>query len=228
MLISHQRRFVFVHIFKTGGTSITHALIHHARLREQLAVQFVLSRAFIYTVNALFGLHDRGNEWFTGLHKHATATEIRAHLGERKFAAYFKFAFVRNPWDWQCSVYHYVRGSRHHRDYNRARSLTLREFIQYQIDSGTPRQTDFLTDSNGNVIVDWVGRFEFLQQDFDALSQRLGLPALSLRHLNASARPRNYAALYDDETAALVASYFAGDIARFGYALKTSDAAPYP
>ena len=68
-LISHRDKFIFIHIYKSGGTSITETF----------------------------------DTFFTDLikYKHETALEIRDIIGKKKFNSYYKFAIVRNPWDWQ-------------------------------------------------------------------------------------------------------------------------------
>jgi Sulfotransferase family len=215
VLISHKKRFLFVHIYKTGGTSVARRLATYARFRQQIAVRYSLTRGLVNTVSSMLGLE--GDTWYNGIHKHATALELRAWLGPSAYDAYYKFAFVRNPWDWQCSNYHYIRGSKMHRDHDVARRLPFKGFIQYQIDMGAPCQLDFLADEEGRVIVDKIGRYESLQADFDEIAQKLGLPRMILSRVNASDRPRDYRACYDAASEDLVRSYFARDIEYFGY-----------
>ncbi len=217
MLISHSKRFVFVHIYRTGGTSVTQALIRHARMREQLTVRTRPTRALVNAVNALLGLYDDGNRWLTGAHKHASARELRTFLGREVYERYFSFAFVRNPWDWQLSVYHYVRAWKNHRDHHLARRCTLAEFITRQIERGAPNQLDFLVNDDGEIIVDRIGRFESLESDFHEILEELGLPATPLERLNSSGRRAAYRSVYDAESAELVRAHFARDIESFGF-----------
>jgi Sulfotransferase family len=168
-MISHKKRFIFVHIYKTGGTSVTHALIQHARVSEQLAVRYPPTRAFVNCVNLVFGLADEGNRWLTGAHKHSTAAEFRTLLGPDVYDQYFTFAFVRNPWSWQCSQYYYIRASTNHRDHKLACRLSFKEFLRHQVENKTRCQLDFLTDTDGNEIVDKIGRYESIQKDFDEI-----------------------------------------------------------
>lgn len=145
------------------------------------------------------------------------------------FDSYFKFAFVRNPWDRIYSQYRYLR-------YNRNEPFaqaTFRDFIlacedfrqrdaclfgrnSHIFRRHTGNQLDWLT-VNGVERVDFIGRFENLQADFAAIARRLGVE-LHLAHDNQSAHPAaNYHAAYDPQTSELVASWHSKDIERFGY-----------
>jgi hypothetical protein len=217
MLISHRKHFVFIHVYKTGGTAISQALVRYARWREQFGNRFFVTRAFTNQINAWFGLNDQGNRWLTGAHKHATASELRAVLGPKLYDSYFTFAFVRNPWDWQCSLYHYIRGTGTHRDYVRTQRMSLTEFLKYQVTFNAPCQVDFLTDAQGTTIVNKVGRFETLQKDFEEVLQILRLPKTRLNLVNESARAGDYRQYYDSSSVELVRQHFARDIERFHY-----------
>jgi hypothetical protein len=77
-------------------------------------------------------------------------------------------------------------------------------------------QIDYLTDDSGTLIVDFVGRFERLQEDFDEISRRLGRTPVALPRTNAS-RHAAYTECYTPATAEIVAKRYARDIAQFGY-----------
>jgi hypothetical protein len=72
-----------------------------------------------------------------------------------------------------------------------------------------------LTDTKGNIIVDYVGRFESLSDDFDIVCSTLGITATLERH-NTS-KHRDYRSYYDEETKQMVANHWKEDIERFGY-----------
>jgi len=70
-------------------------------------------------------LSDRGNKWINGVHKHVKAKVIRDYLGKKTYDKYFKFSIVRNPYDLQVSLYHYIKQSKEHRDYEIANKLSF-------------------------------------------------------------------------------------------------------
>ena len=79
----------------------------------------------------------------------------------------------------------------------------------------TRNQLDFVTDADGNLMVDFVGRYETLADDYSIVKNRLGL-AHNLPRANASAHA-SYRDYYTAETRDIVASRFARDVRYFGY-----------
>lgn len=219
MVISHRKKFVFIHIYKTGGTSITDALMPYARPREKFS-SYWYSRKLVSAVNRFFALSDNGNRWINGVHKHATAMEIKGYLGARKFDDYFKFAFVRNPFDLQVSLYHYVRRSQAHRDHAEANRLAFREFVLRQIEKGAPLQSDFLKDETGATACDYIGKTEQLESSMEQVFKRIGIPCSVLHHQNRSMQRDKFAAYYDNMLAEAVGTYYTEDFERFGYSKR--------
>ena len=215
MIISHSRKFIFIHIFKTAGTSVTESLHPFQRTAEKLTRNW-FTRKIVTSINRIFRLSDNGNKWLLGVHKHAPATEVRNYLDLDRFDSYFKFAFVRNPFDWQVSLYHYIRQTKAHRDYVLVQELTFEEFVEREIARGAPTQSSFLCDGN-DLIVDYVGKTETLDADMAQICGRLGIDVISIPRLNASRRCSDFSSYYTDRTRKLVADHFAEDFSRFGY-----------
>lgn len=150
-------------------------------------------------------------------------------LDPDKFQRYFKFTFVRNPWDRAVSAYTYLAqgGSaaseedRHWaafvNDYD-----SFDDFIQRWLSYDnamrnalfTP-QALFLKDVFGRIDMDFIGRFERLREDFDTVAHKLGVDA-QLPHLNQS-RSAAYQSFYSDSSREIVARVYAEDIEAFGY-----------
>lgn len=209
MLVSLEHRFIFVHVPKSAGRSIRAALQPHAR------------RATDYWTNRLARkLGARGNllappsrRW---LRQHTTARRGRLYLPRELFDTSFKFAFSRNPWDWLVSYYHFIQSRPRHRRHRRVRALG--SFANYVRDEcRRPRilQSDFVTDRRGGLLVDFVGRYETLNEDFSHVCRRIGVSA-RLDRRNTS-RHGDYREYYDDELRALVAGAYRADIEFFGY-----------
>ena len=236
MIISHSRKFVFIHIHKTAGESISEALV-----------------PFLGKGDILLGTTLRGeiaNAWYDRRHriqKHSGVKRAKAFLGDA-WDDYLKFSFVRDPYDRLRSLYFYFErmlAARRRRSLKNALLLLpgtdfrdplkwpgMKPFLETEDFSGFLRHPDFstnlmgarpqafqLTDRDGALAVDFVGRFETLAEDFATLADRLGLEGASLGHRNAS---RNRAITPDPAEAAdraLVAELYARDYALFGYPL---------
>jgi hypothetical protein len=82
------------------------------------------------------------------------------------------------------------------------------------------RQLDHLCDARGELLVDFVGRYESLGADVQRVFDRLELGAARLPHLNRREHD-HYSRSYDERTRALVAERFAKDCARFGYRFES-------
>jgi hypothetical protein len=215
VLLSLRRNFLFVHIAKTGGTSVRAALE-----RERWREPWALARFLCSRLSALSG-HRLGVK----LPRHAKAIAAREMLPREVYDRLFKFAFVRNPWDLQVSSFHHIRRERPHllgphQDFAAflRHKLDPARPYQYHIDTSIERQSDYLVDLHGNVIVDFVGRYERLEEDFAEACRRIGIAPPALPHRRrATDRGRDYRGYYTDETRALVADHFRPDIEMFGY-----------
>tara|TARA_B100001063_G_C16675332_1_gene508736 strand:+ start:211 stop:456 length:246 start_codon:yes stop_codon:yes gene_type:complete len=78
-------------------------------------------------------------------------------------------------------------------------------------------QSDYLVDLHGNLLTDFIGRYENLQQDFDAICEYLAIPTSTLPHKRKAKDRSSYQAYYTDEIKAQVENHFAQDIQLLGY-----------
>lgn len=206
MLISRERGLLFIHIQKTGGSTV--AQILRGRIPDM--------------------------RWMGGTHEHAVSA--RAVLGD-EFDSFHRFAFVRNPWDRLVSWYSMIRQKgpaqppeRLNRlwRYVLERSSTFEEFVLRCTDtiddvdgpkSFLHNQLDYVSDPDGRLLVDWIGRYERFGADLRTLLDRVGLPDAEIPHVNPS-RHRHYAAYYTPRTRDLVAERYERDVQAFGYAFE--------
>jgi hypothetical protein len=222
MLLSPRYQFLFVHIAKTAGTSVRAALERVRRRDPYYWLMFPCHRLS----------HLTGHRLGTKFPRHAKAIAAKEMLPKEFYDSLFKFAFVRNPWDLQVSSFHHIRRERPH--YLQGRDdfesflrwkLDPSRRYQYHIDTSIERQSDYVIDLHGNLILDFVGRYERLQDDFAEACRCIGIACPALPHRRqATDRERDYRAYYSDETAELVAAHFQPDIERFGY--RFDDATP--
>ncbi|HGG60022.1 MAG TPA: sulfotransferase [Gammaproteobacteria bacterium] len=215
MLLSNRYQFLFVHIAKTGGTSVRAAL-NRLRWRDPYYPLMFICHRFSHLTKHRLG---------TKFPRHSKIIAAREMLPAELFERLFKFAFVRNPWDLQVSSFHHIRRERPEfmngiEDFNEFMRWKFdpERPYQYHIDTSLEWQTDYLVDLHGNKLVDFIGRTERLQQDFDQVCERIGIPPIALpSKRKATDRRPDYREYYEDDTAELVAQHFARDIEMLGY-----------
>jgi hypothetical protein len=152
---------------------------------------------------------------------------------------YYKFAFVRNPWDRLVSWYSMVTalpnipktGNALWR-YARENSSTFEEFIynctdEVEIKEGVRysfayNQLDYVTDEHGDLLVDFIGRVENIAEDLQKVLRRIGLKLETVPHDNPSDH-RHYSTFYAPDTEMIVRERFKRDIDYFGYEFERGD-----
>lgn len=214
MLLSHSKNFLFVHIAKTGGTSVRSALSKYRWGHRYSVAQFIsnkLSQLCDHKLGARFPRHS----------KIIAAKEM---LPEEYFEQLFKFAFVRNPWDLQVSSFHHIKRERPqvmngHDDFEsfmRWKFSPERPY-QYHIDTSLQLQTDYLVDLRGELLVDFIGHYESLHDDFAHVCEKLKVKAPELPHKRKAGDRNNYLSYYTDDIAELVEKHFEKDIQLLNY-----------
>lgn len=203
-MISHLHHCIFVHIPRTGGTSIENAIWPGERTDADLWMGFISRYR---------------NKYQTGGLQHLLATQIRQEVGEGVFQSYFKFSFVRNPWDKAVSQYMLTSRRKDLQDYIGMRAgdpfkrylelIPRREHVQWM------PQHRFIYDESGRRLIDCLGRFEQLERDAAGVFSHIGL-AGTLPHAHATRR-EPLEAYYDSEAAGMVAEFYAQDVELFGY-----------
>lgn len=149
--------------------------------------------------------------------RHITATSIKSILGEDCWNRKFSFAFVRNPWDWEISMYHYIVQKKKDQRHEKVVSLgSFDAYIRERYSRPIRIQSDLLDDDNGHCLVDFVGRFEKLNEDFAEATRRIGIK-VDLPHANASKRSRDFRWFYSQATFEMVGEAHGDDLVRFGY-----------
>ena len=219
-MISHKQQFVFVHIPKTGGTSVSKKL---GLFRERTGE--VQDHRPIMEIEPFSMAHLRSHCWKSdGLYRYVrrqlgNLRRGRRRLSQTEYNNYYKFAFVRNSWARTASWYKGVtRGGVTRREYGVPEGCSFREFIitvhgdQWHLAS----QLYWLVDSRGQIAMDFIGKFERLQEDFDKICGVLGIEDTQLP-TELMFGGDHYTRLYDDETKGIVAGLYAKEIAMFGF-----------
>ncbi len=211
MLVNWHDRYLFVHVPKTGGTSITQLLKHDCK-RAVLPLR---------AVGYLFDNSGHTLPEFTfpavGYPYHIRARDLKRLWGAKKYDGLFSFAFVRNPWDVVVSEYFYIQRKWDHPLKNTVRKLgTFADYVHWKRDNNYHRnQYEWLTDDAGQSIVNRIGRFETYEEDANAILAQIGRSE-TVPHKNATVK-KPFKSYYTDETIDLVAQMYQGDIERYGY-----------
>ncbi len=222
MLISYSHNFLFVHIAKTGGTSVRAAL-----RRYRWGGWYTLPLALASAASQLTRPRHKLGIKFP---RHAKAVAALEMLPAEVYQGFFKFAIVRNPWDLQVSSYHHIRrekpevlhGVRCFEDFLRLKFDPERDY-DFMLDISAELQHEYLVDLQGHVIVDFIGRYENLQADFGSICERIGIRAPELPHLRRATDRRDYRSYYTDELAELVAHHYQRDLEILGYTFDGAD-----
>lgn len=212
MIISPGRNYIFVHIPKTGGTSLALALEGRAMRDDILIGDTPKAKRRRRRIN---DVTSKGRLW-----KHSTLSDITGLVSEDFVKSAFCFTLVRNPWDRMVSYYHWLRFQNFgHPAVARAKAVGFSEFLNTAEVQAPLRALDYssyMQTVDGRENADLFIRLERFADDTSTLWEHLGF-RLDLPHENRSARDDDYRAYYDDSDAELLARLCAKDIDRFGY-----------
>ena len=182
-MISHKHKCIFVHIPKVAGQSIEHV--------------FLSIHGLSWANRGPLLLRPNSNPQAGPARlAHLTAHEYVkcSHLSEELFNSYFKFSFVRNPWDRLLSEFKWRKlNVKHWAAWVRRKCSTKAAADTADPERHVKPQYDFLFDEKG-----------------------IGIPQQKLPHKNKSAH-KHYTEYYDNETRQIVAKKYAKDIEYFGY-----------
>ena len=206
MIVSHSRRFIFAAVPKTG----THAV--RQALREQLG------EGDVEQVGLFVDKRFPWEELAAIRHGHLSLRQVRPYLGEAAFDDYFKFAFVRNPFDRFVSYCAFMlRGGD---VFQRQPREVMRHFLFEEPPEQhilfQPQASLLVDDDGETLLTDGVGRVEDMQGSYDAICARIGIASRALDRINGSSRG-DYRPYYDQTLIDGVAARYAQDLALFDY-----------
>ena len=220
MIISHEHKFIYIAIPKTGSRTVTRRLIKYAENKIS-------------------------NNKKSPYYRHGSAKELKKQFEKEgwDWDSYYKFTFVRNPWDRVLSMYSYIRmlsdqyvsrtgkyapgacltqqaenvmrqGERFERFIRRYNTF------EKSIDAGVifsyiSSQLDYINDEKGERIIDFVGRIENFQEDYDYVCGKIGIPKKRLMHLNKTQHKKKEDC-YSEKAKEIVANKFEDEIEELG------------
>lgn len=143
----------------------------------------------------------------------------------------FSFGFVRNPYDRLVAVFH--AALQHGGRWPRMNSSSFASFVRqlrsdWQVEPHAWPMARFLCNGEGDVLVDFVGRFERLEHDWRKVCQRIGMEYQPLPKTHQTER-NTWQAYYTPELSAIVDDLYAEDFQAFDYdRLPRSETEPLP
>lgn len=206
MIVSHLHRYIFVAMPKTGTHSVRQALREHLGPDDIEQVGLFVNKRFPFDEVAQIK------------HGHLSVRQMRPYLGDAVCDEYFKFTFVRNPFDRFVSYCAFM--TRQHGAFERDPQGTMRrilfelrpmDHVHFQ-----PQYT-LLTNDADALEMDLIGRVERMQDDYDAICAKIGIPSRALEKVNSSKRG-DYRQYYDQALIDGVTELYRRDLELFGYA----------
>lgn len=220
MIISEKYKFIFIHIPKTAGLSVTDAFGKYGRPRGR-SLWRSMSRRLPY----------REAPSLAHFRVHEPASKMISKLSRPVFDSFHSFSVIRNPFEHAVSHYEYMKQFRIKSTADKVSKMSFVEYLKYRqgtpiwndtIFAKMPAQSYYLTDATGAVVVDRLVRFENLSAELEQLSVDLKLPDFALRHVNKTkADKKPTADYYTDEAEDLVRAIYEPDFDLAGYSRET-------
>jgi len=200
--ISYKNRLIFIHIPKCGGTSLARSL------------------GFNFSTY------------------HTTIVEAKERINPLLYKYFFKFAVIREPIDRFVSLYSYAKmpvslyhdnindnpNKKPHLDYALLKDASINDCVDYLLEGKLKHevkwglqwlpQTNWIEDKNGNILVDYLGCFNRLQEDFMYIKNKLKLKS-NLSNLNKSERKKDIKSMLTPKNISILEEYYAKDLITF-------------
>jgi hypothetical protein len=209
-MISNKKKFIFLHIPKTGGSSIEKALCRYSNKK-------------VYKIPGN-GIGLPG--------KHYKIKTIKNEYGTDMLNDYFKFTFIRNPFDRAVSFYAFCRYLPVEKFLKSKKTSLNKEWLSL---SKEARKKDFndwiisefgkipsfsiwpyLCNENDEIIVDFIARFKNIQRDFNIICEHIHVN-IKLPHINKRKRKINYRNYYNNKAKNFISKYCKKEIEYFKY-----------
>ena len=195
-MISHKHKSIFIHIPKTGGTSIKNILLKNN-----------------FELLNLHQAKDGSNDDKTGAYKLGTANRLKRGIDDNIWNNYFKFTFVREPYSRAVSNYFFLK-------YNN--KINFNKFLKKKFNKITDiwhftlPQSRHIYNNKKELLVDFIGNFENLQEDFNNICTKIGIIPTKLPYLNKTNKS-NKRKILNNINKRIIYNKFKEDFENFNY-----------
>ena len=206
-LVNGTHNFIFFHLYKCGGNSIRRELEKDCGKGKELQ-----------------GVHSLPKE----LERH-----FQVHSNQQRFDTMYKFTFVRNPFAFLQSTFHYANNFKNHYMHNDIQGMTMFQFAQYYVKVceqhkdmkvrpfGSNKVTklyDYIINDNNKIIVNFVGKLENMQTDMNTVCEHLKIPNRQIMVVNKSSTNKtHYRKSFCEQGRKFVEKHFEKDLNYFNY-----------
>ena len=208
MIVSFKKQFIFVAIPKTATHSFREALRPYLGSNDW--EQCVLFEKKFFPLEPIAEIG----------HGHISGLDIQPYLLPGMWESFFSFCTVRNPYERFASYCRFVNRTNH-----KMRNDPLETMKRIVSEKESRKgilfrpQHEFVTDSDGELLVDFVCRFDSLQKDFDYICDKLHVPKSELQHVNTSGSDAPLA-FFDWELKEMVLSFYKRDFDLFNFSTE--------
>jgi len=205
-MLSKSKKFIFIEIYRSGSRSVIKAIDEY-EYKENFYEKLTKKANSItnsYTFKELPG-------------KHSTYKEYLLYLN-KKYYKYYSFAFSRNPYSWQVSMFHYMKEQVNHPQHEIIKKFTFDEYISWRCNFDFNLQSNFIFDEQDKLQISFLGKLENINNDFADVCKTINIDN-KLPHINESKHVefKNY---YSSKSEKLISKFYEKDFDLLKYQKK--------
>lgn len=190
--VNHDLKAIYIHIHKTGGTTMAMNLKKHYNfqtyyLRRPDHSQFCFDKKKKKYINYENRIHGIINYYKT-----SKFINRKMNMNQEKWQTYFKFCFIRNPYDRMISAWNHV---------NRF-NIPFKNFMNLK---NTCNDVEYMhmfmpqyrsmINEKAKLCIDYIGHFETFEEDFQTILKKLNV--LSKHNIQEKLNSRNHKPFYE-------------------------------